>query len=84
MEIMKPIWQEIKLTDNEISKIDTLITLEINKLKEKVNNDDIRCQYSSGDISLMYRNIKQYKRILDKLYGREIEHDEEDEYDCNY
>ena len=84
MGILKPIWQEIKLTDNEISKLDTLVSLEINKLKEKVNNDDIRCQYSSDMISLMYRNIKQYERILDKLNGREIEYDEDDEYDCNY
>lgn len=83
MGIMKPIFEEIKLTENEIRKLDTLITLEINKLNEKVNNDDIRCQYSNDMISLMYRNIKEYKRILDKLYGREIEYDE-DEYDCDY
>lgn len=63
MGIMKPIWQEVKLTDNEISKLDTLISLEINKLKEKVNNNDIRCKYSIDTISLMYRilnNINVY------------------------
>lgn len=61
-----------KLTENELRKLDILITLKINRLKEIVENDDLRYQYTNGDISLMYEDIKTYNRILDKLYGREI------------
>lgn len=61
-----------ELTENELRKLDILITLKINRLKEIVENDDLRYKYTNGDISLMYEDIKTYNRILDKLYGREI------------